>query len=107
MEWHTEVVAHPERHEHGARKLDVLGDVARDTDRHCRDAAPLDRSLYQSDRLVADRSGRRKQGEVCHLVAHGVRDVFCERALEKLGIHVVADEREEASCQIANHAFGA
>ncbi len=82
VERHPEVVPHHERYEDRPRGLEVLGDVTRDRDGHRGDAASLYGALDQSDRLVADRSSRREQGEVGVFVSHSLREVLGERALK-------------------------
>lgn len=102
MERDPEVVTHPERYEDRAGRFDPLGHVARHGDGHRGDATAFDCALNQSDRLVADGSSRAEQSDVGLLVDHRLREVLSERVLQQLRVHVVADEGEEVSCQLAN-----
>src|SRR5262249_31554101 len=95
---HAEVVPHHERHEDGAWRLHLHGDVAGDRDGDSGDAPSLYCALQERGRLMADGSGWRGEGDVGSLLRHRVGDLLRERALEALGVHVVAYEGEEGGC---------
>jgi len=103
---HAEVVPHPEGHEDGAGRLRLLRHIQSNRDRNGRYASAFNGALHERDRLVSYRSRRAQQGDVRALGNHCFSDLFRQRALQSLGVHVIADEREEVWCQSADHAVG-
>lgn len=65
----AERVAEREWHEEGARRTNLLRDLAQKRDRNRRDAGVFEHVLNQSDRLIAHGSDRREQDHI---------DLVCE-----------------------------
>lgn len=102
----AEMVSHRPRNEDRAWQLQDLRGIAGDRHGYGGNASFFDCSLNQSDRLMADRSGRGEQRDVCPLLLGDCsRDVFHHRCLETFRIHVVADEAEEVRRQLANDSL--
>lgn len=106
MERRAKVMAHRPRDENRTRNFDGCGYILSDCDRDRWNSPFLDLSLNQSDRLMANGSGRSEQDNVCSFfLIDCAGDTLSYRSLEALGVHVVADEAEEVPCESADHSF--
>ena len=102
----AKVVAHGPRKKNCARRLDLFRHISSDGNRDGGYTASLNRTLDQSDGLMADRSSGDQQGDIGFLFHRNrVGDPVRDRALKLLRIHVVTDEAEEIPGQAAEHTL--
>lgn len=102
----SKVMAHGPRQKNSTRCFDLFRHISSDGNRDRGYTSRLNRTLDQSDGLMADRSSGDQQGDIGFLFhPNRVGDPVCDRALEPLRIHVVTDEAEEILGQGAEHTL--